>query len=87
MKQFNLDYFIDFYSTIPEKHFTLTSDAAGLDVYGWLDVEEANALWNIVKRYGLLREVNDGSSHYRVFGSTIKERVINFLVYIKDKQI
>ena len=86
MEAYTIDYFIDFFKDVEEKHFTLSSDASGLDAYGWLTNPEQNALFNMVKHWGLLTDANDGLGPYVVFGNTIKERVINFLYFVKDKR-
>ena len=86
MEEHNIDYFIDFFSTVPSKHFSLSSDAAELDAYNWLDTVEQNALFHLVKGWGSLTDANDGRDDYDVFGKTIKERVIGFLIYVKDKR-
>lgn len=86
MNEFDIDYFIDFFSSIEAKYFTLSSDAAGLDAYGWLSNEEQDALFNLVKPWGLLTDANDGKDDYTLFGNSIKERILGFLVFVKDKK-
>lgn len=89
----DLDYFIKKLSAIPEDQWCTKepTDAQGRhDVWGHLGevtldtpTDEAKALYILVGKHGSLTQANDGVNGY--VGSNPKERVLNFLNAIKEK--
>lgn len=86
MKQYDLDFFIALFTEQDEDYFSVSTDSPSMDAYQWLDIEQAKALSNLVKPYGSLLSANDGLLGYEIFGRTIKSRIINFLLYVQNKQ-
>ncbi len=87
MRQFILEDFISRFEDIPEEQFTLSTDLKPLDAYEWLTEKEQEALYRIVRPWGYLTDINDGVEPYSVYGDTIKERILNFLYYIKKNKV
>lgn len=85
--EYYLEYFIEKFENIEEEQFTLSAVPRPLDAYEWLTEKEQDTLYRIVKPWGILTEVNDGIEPYSIYGETIKERIINFLYYIKKNKI
>jgi hypothetical protein len=88
---FSLDYFITYFKDIPEEQLCLVKDTnkgsshlAMGDAWEWLDDEEQDALYTIIRPYGLLVHVNDGFGEFIHMGTTPKQRVIAFLQQIKE---
>ena len=85
-EEYTLDYFISMFSMMDASWFSLSTEPEQLDAYNWLSEEEQEALYKIVKPWGILTDVNDGIDGYDLYGETIKERILNFLNHIKDNR-
>lgn len=79
----NLDYFVKKFSDLPSEYFSLSTDSNPTDVWEWCTEEESKALRRIVKPFGILLCANDGDDEYSLLGRTPKERILNFLEYIR----
>lgn len=84
--QYDLEYFINKFDAIPEEAYSSTHDELPSDAWEWCDQDEANDLFRIVHRYGILSDVNDGEGKYLSYGDTEKQRVLRFLNYIMDEK-
>jgi hypothetical protein len=87
MVEYSLDYFILKYESLDASWFCLSTEKDNMDAYEWLTDVEAEALFCMVKPWGILTDVNDGIDGYDFFGDTIKGRIINFLKHIKEKKL
>lgn len=90
---YTLDYFIGRFEAIPEEQWCIkepTDEAGRHDCWGHLGEvtldttsDEAKALYILVAKHGSLTQANDGVNGY--VGNTPKQRVLNFLNAIKEK--
>lgn len=83
-KYYSIDFFIKKFENMPEEYMGFSYETNPSDVWEWTYCdEEAMALYNIARPYGLLVQVNDGNNGWSELGDNPKERVVSFLKYIK----
>jgi hypothetical protein len=82
---YGITHFIEKFEAVQDKHLGLHSE--GRDCFSICTEEEADALHRLTKPYGLILFVNDGDPEFSLFGgNTPKERVLNFLYYVKHNR-
>ncbi len=79
----DIDYFIRFFEYIEKDMIGMSTDKPSSDAWEWLREDEADDLYDIIKPFGLLIEVNDGMNNWEEIGKTPQERVCNFLQWVQ----
>ena len=80
----DIEYFINKFNDIPEEYFSLSTEVNPTDVWEWCDPSESEDLYSIARRFGVMLMANDGDEDYLQFGDNPKQRVVNFLLHIKN---
>jgi len=81
---FTIDFFIQKFNNVPDEYCGLSKDDK--DFWEWLTEYEAEALYTLIEPFGLLVQVNDGVGQWASLGETPKQRVIQFLLFVKRQR-
>jgi hypothetical protein len=89
-KTYSIDYFIELFTEVDDDMLCLVKDSHVASSYdGWdlLLPEEQDSLYQLIRPYGIFVHVNDGVGQYANLGKTIKQRILTFLLYVKQHKI